>query len=123
MIMKIQNVHLVLPTKKKDMNGEKRIVWQIGESKQVNIVLEFWDIRSHAKCIVLIYVVSFFFKSDFWKKEISVEIKKMMRNIVLKEVYAFVTLQCVDSVTIGHVASLQSEKLKSCARKIKMCQV
>ena len=64
----------------------------------------------------------FYFKSGFWKKEISVEIKKMMRNIVLKEVYAFVTLQCVDSVTIGHVASLQSEKLKSCARKIKMCQ-
>ena len=110
--MKIQNVHLVLQTKKKDMNGEKRIAWQIGESKQVNIVLEFWDIRSpsyfhYAKCIFLIYIVSFFFKSDFWKKEISVEIKKMMRNIVLKEVYAFVTLRCVDSVTTGHVASLQ----------------
>ena len=44
--MKIQNVHPVLATKKKDMNGEKRIAWQIGESKQVNIVLEFWDIRS-----------------------------------------------------------------------------
>ena len=93
------------------MNGEERIAWRIGKLKQVNKVLKFWDIHSlnfnHAKGIDLIFKASFFFKSDFWKKEISVETKKMMRNIVLKEVYAFVTLRCVDSVTIGHVASLQ----------------
>jgi len=119
MIMKIQNVQLVLPTTKKDMNGEERIAWRIGKSKQVNVVLMFWNIHSlhYSKCIVSICKTSFFFKSDFWKKEISVEIMKMTRNIVLKEVYAFVTLRCVDSVTIGHVASLRLEKPESCARR------
>ena len=63
--MKIQNVQLVLPTTKKDMNGEERIAWRIGKLKQVNKVLKFWDIHSlyfhHAKGIDLIFKASFFF--------------------------------------------------------------